>query len=140
MNASATAELLQIQAQGKGEEKLEAPRGPNETPSLLFVTCVSAPMGNKLDATGPLAGPRLLLEEASSETSSFINERLWTPLDPTGTPRLKLMPLLYETHVFALVWHVDPTGPHAGPHLFLKEASRQMAFPPQRAYSYYNTK
>ena len=64
----------------------------------------------------------VLLKEASSRILNFHNEALWTPLDPTGTPRSKLMPLLYGTLISVSARSLDPTGPHDGPHVFVKEA------------------
>ena len=82
----------------------------------------------------------VLLKEASSRTLNLRGEALWTPLDPTGTPRSKLMPLLYGTLISASSYSLDPTGPHDGPHVFLKEASHEMRLSTHRPYSYYNTK
>ena len=82
----------------------------------------------------------VLLKETSSRTLNFHGEALWTPLDPTGTPRSKLMPLLYGTLISASSHSLDPTGPHDGPHVFWKEAWDEMRLSTHRPYSYYNTK
>ena len=82
----------------------------------------------------------VLLQEASSRTLNFHGEALWTPLDPTGTPRSKSTPVLYGTLISTSSHSLDPTGPHDGPHVFLKEASHEMRLFTHRAYSYYNTK